>query len=122
MASAHHLRQGTVIGLLVANVGAAIPFGLESGGFDNHVDPLEWVLSVVFALAAIALVGCMLGLISWPFDGWALILTAGAWSATAFYAGFLTGFTVRARLGEGLIFLALAIVAVAAYLSERRDA
>lgn len=112
-------HAAVILALTVANVGAAIPFGLDSGPQSSRILPVEWVFSALMAVAALALIARLAGLLKPGLDAWPLALSGGLWTAVACYAGFFEPHAiVRWRIGIGLIFLGLALVFVWLYVRE----
>ncbi|MBO0836188.1 MAG: hypothetical protein J2P28_11895 [Actinobacteria bacterium] len=114
----HVGRPGLVVALAVCNIGNAIPYGLASGVRSNTVNAAEWALSACYAVAAILMIARILG---WKGarSGWAWVVTAGCWAASASYAAWLPHATVRARIGIGLIFAGIALAALFAHAREQ---
>ncbi|MBO0730191.1 MAG: hypothetical protein J2P57_13105, partial [Acidimicrobiaceae bacterium] len=120
VAPGRRARHPTIIALAVANTGNAIPFGLASGLHSNQVNAAEWTLSACYAIAAVALWVRVAGFTG-RHAGWATLVTAALWSASAMYVGYLPGAVIRERVALVLIFGSLAIVAMFTHLAERAD-
>ena len=109
---------GTLLGLLVATAGSAVPFGFSSGGHSNHITDFEWALTV---LAGLATLGMALRYIR-RFRWWAvhaLALAAATWAAAGVYSGaFDPTQTWRWRLGFLAICIGVSLVALFAYVGE----
>lgn len=98
---------GTLLALSVAATGNAIPFGLASGPYSNHVNAAEWTLSACYAVTAVLL---WLRLFKLMKGRLATLLSAGCWTASSCYAFFgIPNEAIRERFGIGLIFAGLAI-------------
>lgn len=108
-----------VLSLMLADIGGAIPFGLASGPTNTKLNALEWVLSIVLAVAAFVLLLRLFGVLHrWADE--ALAVSAGAWVSAALYASILSpDFTWQARLGFGLIFVGYGVASGYAYALER---
>lgn len=112
-----HTRPGLVLALAIADTGNAIPFGLASGPGSSRVNTAEWVLSALYAVAAIALYARVIGLRG-PHMNWAWLISAGCWAASASYAAWLPHATLRYHIAFALIFGGLALAALIAHSQE----
>lgn len=110
-------REGTILAIAVADTGNAIPYGLASGVLSNRVNLTEWIISALFAIAALALYARIL--VPFARNTWAVLLSAGIWATAASYAFSLNHATIRERLGIGLIYCGIALAALFVYSSER---
>jgi hypothetical protein len=108
-----------IICILMADVGASIPFTVRAGAHDTAWPILVVILDICFWVATLALVARLVNLIRPHKDAAALAFSAGAWAAFAAYAAFfLTTVDWEYRTGFGLIFLAFALLCAAAYVQE----
>jgi hypothetical protein len=108
-----------IVALVVADIGASIPYGIASGPYSNTITGQEWVLAGIEAASVIALALRLAGVLKPHRDAWPLALSAGAWTFLAFYSGFLIpDATVRYRIGLGLIFTGYAFAASICYARE----
>jgi hypothetical protein len=108
-----------IVAFLISDLGAAIPFGLDSGPRSSRILPVEWVFSALMAVVCLCLLARLVGWLRPHRDAWPLALSAGLWTTVACYAGFfLPGAIIRARLGYGLIFIGLALLNAFAYARE----
>lgn len=115
----HRLHPIFIICILIADIGASIPFTVRAGAKDNLWPALIIILDICFWIATLALICRLFGIIRPFVDAWALAFSAGAWAAFSAYAAFfLTRADWEYRVGFGLIFLALALLCAAAYVRE----
>lgn len=99
------------VGLLVALVGVAVPFGLHDlRGYD--VNGYEIALSVLAALAAL---GVLLDLVRRPIWPWPYALACFVWGAAAAYAAMLPEAVVGARISLALVFAGYAVASAGAW-------
>lgn len=101
--------SGTVVGIVVADIGQAIPYGISAGINNNTVNAQEWTLSILFAVCAVILLLYFIRKFQY-ISRLAFLISAGAWAASAGYLFDLHHATIRARIGLGLINLGLALV------------
>lgn len=108
-------KSGTLVALTVADIGNAIPYGLASGPYSNRLNAAEWILSALFAVAAILLILRLLHRISGKL---ATLISAGCWAASTSYVFWVPHSTIRERAGIGLIFAGLVVLSLFAYARE----
>jgi hypothetical protein len=123
------VRVIITLGLAIACLGTAIPYGTASGGIVLLLNPLEWGLS---ALAALACLGLVLDLLHpwgerhrvpgavWGArlhtSGFAFMVAGAVWAALTAYVCLLPGeFTVAWRLGHALENAGWAVLALSAW-------
>ena len=108
-----------IIAFLISDIGASIPFGLDSGPRSTRILPVEWIFSALMALICLCLIARLAGLLKPSKDAWPLALSAAMWVAVACYAGFLLpGAIIRYRIGFGLIFVGVGLLNAFAYVRE----
>jgi hypothetical protein len=108
-----------ILCVLIADIGASIPFSFRHGPGSSSVPWLEWVLDALFWAASLALIARLAGILKPYRDAWPIAVSAGVWAAYACYAGFfLIAATWEYRLGFGLIFLAFSLLCAFVYVRE----
>lgn len=108
-----------ILALFITDFGASVPWGLQSGGTNKAVAVEEWVLCILFLVAALALLVRLFGFIKQPVDAYAIAFSAALWTITALDAAFfLDGVTWRYRLGVSLVCAGIATACAFTYAVE----
>lgn len=98
--------------LVIAAAGVCIPYGIASGLHDNLMDPLEWILS---ALSALALVGLVVDYVRRTDHGWPFAVAGFVWLTITAYVALVAQATVLWHIGNGLYAAAFAFLALTSW-------
>jgi hypothetical protein len=106
-----------IVTLVIACLGAVVPFGFASDKQSTDISTLEWILA---GLALVALVGLVVELVGRFVAAWPFMVTGFVWATIAAYLAIIPDATFLWHLSHTLVALAFAFLALTAWRVEAR--